>query len=111
MSLGKASCMLYTEAQLLLPKGSKICLNPLRFTVFRETKSDDRVMRCAQCCGSGQFHPWREKRLAIFPCDMSQTDCTNSTARLPHHVMQSDLLSSASYLTEAEPCAPHSSAS
>ena len=38
MSLGKASCMVYTESQLLLPKGSKICLNPLRFTVFRETK-------------------------------------------------------------------------
>ena len=35
--LGKASCMVYTEAQLLLPKGIKICLNPLRFTVFRET--------------------------------------------------------------------------
>ena len=81
MSLGKASCMLYTEAQLLLPKGSKICLNPLRFTVFRETKSDDRVMKCAQCCGSGQFHPWREKRLAIFPCDTNQADCTNNTDR------------------------------
>ncbi|KAM7224858.1 hypothetical protein CapIbe_024052 [Capra ibex] len=30
------------------------------------------------------FHPWREKRLAIFPCDMNQADCTNSTSRLPH---------------------------
>ena len=81
MSVGKASCMVYTEAELLLPKGSKICSNPLRFTVFRETKNDDRVMTCAQCCGSGQFHPWREKRLAIFPCDMSQADCTNNTDR------------------------------
>ena len=57
------------------------------------------------------FHPWREKRLAIFPCDMSQTDCTNSTARLPHPVTQSALLSSAFCLTEAEQCAPVSSAS
>ena len=47
MSVGKASCMVYTEAELLLPKGSKICSNPLRFTVLRETKSDDRVMRDA----------------------------------------------------------------
>ena len=47
MSLGKASCMVYTEAELLLHKGSKICSNPVMFTVFRETKSDDRVMRHA----------------------------------------------------------------
>ena len=47
MSLGKASCMLYTEAQLLLPKGSRICLNTLTLIAFRETKSDDRVMRRA----------------------------------------------------------------
>ena len=26
------------------------------------------------------FHPWSEKRLAIFPCDMTQADCIN-TAR------------------------------
>ena len=52
------------------------------------------------------FHPRREKRLAIFPSDMSQADCTNNTARLPHPVTQSALLSSASCLTEAEPCAP-----
>ena len=44
MSVGKASCMVYTEAELLLRKGSKICSNPLRFTVLRETKSDDQVM-------------------------------------------------------------------
>ena len=56
MSLGKASFMVYTESQLLLPKGSKICWNPLRFTVLRETKCDDRVMivRRAHWCGSGQ---------------------------------------------------------
>ena len=54
MSLGTAFCMGYTESPLLLPKGSKICLNPLRFIVFRETKSDDRVMRHAPWCGSGQ---------------------------------------------------------
>ena len=53
-SLGKASCMLYTESPFLLPKGSKICLNPFMFTVFRETKSDARVMRCAPWCGSSQ---------------------------------------------------------
>ena len=45
--LGKASCMVYAEAQLVLRKDSKICLNPLRFTVLRETKRDDRVMRHA----------------------------------------------------------------
>ena len=54
MSLGKASCMVYSESQLLLRKGSKICSNLVRFIVFRETKCDDRVMRCAQWCGSGQ---------------------------------------------------------
>ena len=54
MSLGKASCMLYTETPFLLPKGSKTCSNPPMFIVFRETKSDARVMRHAQWCGSGQ---------------------------------------------------------
>ena len=38
-------------------------------------------------------------------------DCTNSTACLPHPVTQSALLSCTFRLTEAEPCAPHSSAS
>ena len=57
------------------------------------------------------FHAWHEKRLAIIPRDMNQADCTNSTTRLPHPVTLSALLSSASCLTEAEPCAPHSSAS
>ena len=57
------------------------------------------------------FHPWREKRLAVFPRDMTQADCTNSTALLPHPVTQSALLSCTFCLTEAEPCAPHSSAS
>ena len=54
MSLGKASCMLYTEPPFLLRKGSKICSNPLRFTLFRETKSDDRAMRHALWCSSSQ---------------------------------------------------------
>lgn len=45
-SLRKASCMVYTESPFLLRKGSKICLNPLRFIV-RETKSEDWVMRRA----------------------------------------------------------------
>ena len=46
--------MVYTESPLLLPKGSKICWNPLTSIVFRETKSDHRVMRRALWCGSGQ---------------------------------------------------------
>ena len=57
------------------------------------------------------FHPWREERLAIIPCDMNQADCTNNTACLLHPVTLSGLLSSASCLKEAEKCVPHSSAS
>ena len=56
------------------------------------------------------FHPWREKRLAIFPCDMSQADCTNSTARFCILCL-SQLCSAVPPVSEAEPCAPHSSAS
>ena len=81
MSLGKASWMLYTESPFLLPKGSKICLNPLRFTVFRETKWRLGHEACSVMQLRSDFHPWREKRLAVFPRDMSQADCTNSTAR------------------------------
>ena len=111
MSLGKASCMLYTESPLLLPKGSKICSNLLGLQCLGKQMWRSGHEVCSVMRLRSDFHPWREKRLAIFPCDMNQADCTNSTTRLPHPVTQSALLSSASCLTEAEPCAPHSSAS
>ena len=77
-SLGKASCMVYTESQLLLPKGIKICLNHLRFAVFRETKLQSGHEACSMMGLKSDFHPWHEKRLAIVPCDMNQADCTKT---------------------------------
>ena len=68
-------------------------------------------MACLVTRLRSDFHPWRERRLPIFPGDRHQADCTNNTARLPHPVIQSALLSPASCLTEAEPCGPDSSAS
>ena len=111
MSLGKASCMVYTEAQLLLPKGRKICSNPLRFTVFRETNVmlgpwglliDVAQVRLPSLVWeeAGHLPMWHE------PGWLYQQH-----RPLPHPVTQSALLSSAAHLTEAEPCAPHSSAS
>ena len=110
-SLGKASCMVYTESPFLLPKGSKICLNPFMFTVFRETKSDARVMRCALWCGSSQTSiPGVRRGWPLSHVTWTRLNVP-TPPRLPHPVTLSALLSSASCLTEAEPCAPHSSAS
>ena len=100
----------YTLKPLLLPKGSKTCSNPPNSTVFRETKLTLRSRGLLSDRLRSDFHPWCEKRLPIFPCDLHQADCTNNTARLPHPVTWSALSSPASCLTEAEPCGPHSSA-
>ena len=81
MSLGKASCMLYTESPLLLPKGSKICSNLLGLQCLGKQMWRSGHEVCSVMRLRSDFHPWREKRLAIFPCDMNQADCTNSTDR------------------------------
>ena len=110
MSLGKASCMVYTEALFLLHKAARSvwillglqCLGKQKLTIGSWGVLHDAAqvrLPSLEWEEAGHLPMWHD------PGRLYQH------RPLPHPVTRSALLSSASCLTEAEPCAPHSSAS